>query len=1296
MINADKLGKLDARYRAGTRSDTEFAAEEAKLLDELLAAADLSSPTVPEVRPDDQAIDAETASAETTWQAPAPDPELPDDQAVPVWPSAYGAGGPLSPEATDTTTIESEAAQPAETRPAWTLGDHEQEEMQDLPQELAKVDLDAPLASEVPVSDQATGAESPHIQMTWQAPPPSGQSEERSLTTWPSAALDPDVAATASLADTTTADSGQPPETDKPRQAWSLDSDLEADEPTPTDDLPARVEMSSASLPGLVPVDSAAETEAPHPAAWQSAAPEPAEEPAVTVWPSTSGAAITAVPTVRDGVATYDAEPVPVEQPRQAWSLDDAAPSVVEPEIVAALAAVVDLSVPTTPEPPSDDETSDAEAARLFATSPAPLSAPDQPNEQATGDEQAGPEEQPVMVWPSAYQAATAAATTVDDPGTKVDAEEPGRVKELHLAQSPQVTELAGEEPPADAPAASITSGLPSAPEGSSPDQASGDEIRNLEVPSPEPPEAAEEPQDQAATEPSSPESSQTAVTPALSATTTREIERPREFEARYHPWTLRSARLAAEEPKLFEEPAAPVDLASPSAPEALSPGEASEAETQNNEVTPPEAQATEQPETQPVPSWPSAVSTETPASPSVAGATTPDVDKPREFEASYRPWTLRSARLAAEEPKLFEEPAATAETASPSAPEARSPEQASDAETVHAQVPQPEAEAPTEQPETQPVRSWPSAVSTETPASPSAPGVTTPEVEKPQNLDARYRAWAFRAAKLVDEEPKPVDTPPASAGRLASPSAPEVSPPDKTSDAETPPVEETSPQQLALRSQPERRQAPSWPSAFGTRAPASPDMPEATTTSADKPQDLDARYRAWILRAAGEPTPTGKPAADPASPVAREVPVDDTSATAETPQPRVTPQAPTAAPNQQQVRPPVATPSPDSAPKPAGPSFTGTTVARATKPAKPESPIRAWNFRDIATAFEEPTATGEPHDSVGPSASATPADDTSDAGAPSVEAASQATPSAPEQSPEAAAPPAADSEPEPTGTNLAEAATAIAHKPGKLDARYRPWTMSAGELAAETEEPLEPPAADALVSPSVSPDVPDEEATRAAAPPGPETGQAVTASPSPYSASSEVPAFSSSTTMSAGTKPRRDRFSPRVVGVLALVFLLTTLAAGFIALKQSSSARQWRQYDHSAAAFDLSLSTRNGVLARELATARATIASQNSALNGQIKSLEIQLSSALNSKQKAFAKTPLFTQIASQALTASNEASVCAGEMGSLQTEITDDIANPSHKDPLLQGNTKTANLVCGVARQDDQQLQTTLHNAG
>jgi len=49
---------------------------------------------------------------------------------------------------------------------------------------------------------------------------------------------------------------------------------------------------------------------------------------------------------------------------------------------------------------------------------------------------------------------------------------------------------------------------------------------------------------------------------------------------------------------------------------------------------------------------------------------------------------------------------------------------------------------------------------------------------------------------------------------------------------------------------------------------------------------------------------------------------------------------------------------------------------------------------------------------------------------------------------------------------------------------------------------------------------------------------------------------------------------------------------------------------------------------------------------------------------------------------------------MGSLQTEINDDLANPTHKDPLLQGNTHNANLVCTVARQDNQQLQATLRS--
>jgi hypothetical protein len=97
MINADRLGK-----RAGTRSDAEFAAEEARLLDELLASADLSSPTTPEIRSGDQTSDAETPHGQLTWQAPAPIPQQPEELTVTVAPSAYDAPA-SAPTFTDTT-----------------------------------------------------------------------------------------------------------------------------------------------------------------------------------------------------------------------------------------------------------------------------------------------------------------------------------------------------------------------------------------------------------------------------------------------------------------------------------------------------------------------------------------------------------------------------------------------------------------------------------------------------------------------------------------------------------------------------------------------------------------------------------------------------------------------------------------------------------------------------------------------------------------------------------------------------------------------------------------------------------------------------------------------------------------------------------------------------------------------------------------------------------------------------------------------------------------------------------------
>src|SRR5271157_5292036 len=100
MINADKLGK-----RAATRSDAEFAAEEARLLDELLASADLSSPTVPEIRSGDQTSDTEASHDQVTWHAPAPAPEQPEEQAETVSPSAYSAPESAGPTPTDAPTM---------------------------------------------------------------------------------------------------------------------------------------------------------------------------------------------------------------------------------------------------------------------------------------------------------------------------------------------------------------------------------------------------------------------------------------------------------------------------------------------------------------------------------------------------------------------------------------------------------------------------------------------------------------------------------------------------------------------------------------------------------------------------------------------------------------------------------------------------------------------------------------------------------------------------------------------------------------------------------------------------------------------------------------------------------------------------------------------------------------------------------------------------------------------------------------------------------------------------------------
>ncbi len=86
----DALGKADELRPAGTPRGNEFAAEEARLLDELLASADLGSPDAPEVRPVHQLTDGEALDGQ--WQATlTSSPQQSLDETTTAPPVTYGA-----------------------------------------------------------------------------------------------------------------------------------------------------------------------------------------------------------------------------------------------------------------------------------------------------------------------------------------------------------------------------------------------------------------------------------------------------------------------------------------------------------------------------------------------------------------------------------------------------------------------------------------------------------------------------------------------------------------------------------------------------------------------------------------------------------------------------------------------------------------------------------------------------------------------------------------------------------------------------------------------------------------------------------------------------------------------------------------------------------------------------------------------------------------------------------------------------------------------------------------------------
>jgi len=281
----------------------------------------------------------------------------------------------------------------------------------------------------------------------------------------------------------------------------------------------------------------------------------------------------------------------------------------------------------------------------------------------------------------------------------------------------------------------------------------------------------------------------------------------------------------------------------------------------------------------------------------------------------------------------------------------------------------------------------------------------------------------------------------------------------------------------------------------------------------------------------------------------------------------------------------------------------------------------------------------------------------------------------------------------------------------GELDARYRDrvWTFRDTESAAKEAKLVEELLASADLRSPTAPEVRSVgqasngqvtwQAASPSAPRQPEE-QAVTVSPSEYSApASAVPTFIDTTTMGKAERPRcRLRVPSSVVATLAAVFFVATLGTGFVALRQNTSAGQWRQHDKSEVALNHALSTSNEVLSRDLVSAHAAITSLNSQTsksNGQVKRLRIQLSSVPNTRGM-LRQYALLKQLTSQAGTVSNELSLCDLDVNSLQSEIERDLTNLRHTDPRLQSNTHSTGQLCAEAQQYNQQLHSTLSAPG
>jgi hypothetical protein len=705
------------------------------------------------------------------------------------------------------------------------------------------------------------------------------------------------------------------------------------------------------------------------------------------------------------------------------------------------------------------------------------------------------------------------------------------------------------------------------------------------------------------------------------------------------------------------------------------------------------------------------------------AGTTMSDVDEVGKLDALHQAGTGEDTEFAAEQAKLLDEILASADLGSPVTPEVRSIDETSDAELSHDEG-RAALASPPGQPQGQAVSVSEAAYGVPAFVGPMFTGTTTPgEDGEAVALDAAHQDGTGSDIESGAEEAKQLAETPAGA-ELASPVAPEVVSIDETGDGELSDDEG----RVALAfppGQPLGQAVTVWPLAYSAPISAAAPFTDTTTPGEDgEAVELEAAHQAGTgtdTEAAGEEakqleeTAAGAELGSPGMPEV--VSIDETSdAELSHDEGRAALAAPPGQPLGQAV---TTWPGAYGVPAFAGPLFTGFTTLAKDEAVALDAAHQAGTGSDTESAGEEAKQLEETPALVELDSPGTPEDrpveETSDAGTPPDEEQAEPAPAAEQPAEEAVTVrPGAYSASISAAAPFTDATTTAedveAGEAGELEAAQQAGTEGDTESAAEEAKQLdEVPAGAELDSPGTAEVRPVEEVSdtetahdQDRAEPAPAAEQPVEEAATVSEAASSAPmsaaaAFSDTTAMLGETRKSRRR-SPAVVAILAAVFLVAALGAGFVAVKQTTASRQWRQRDQKEVALNHGLSTRDGVLSNDLTSTHAAITflnSQTSKLNGQVKSLQTQLSAVAAANRKALDHNGLLTQLTNQASTVSNELSMCVGDVSSLRTEIDSDLSKPSYKDARLQPNMHIADQVCATARQDNQQLRSSLSGA-